>query len=275
MVLGGSDMNRALCKRSILLLCAVAAWAQTTIVTGPVTGPDGKATTGTVYISISAPCTYSGNQVVQKTIEAALVPSGNPQVTTLAITLVPNAGGCVGTSYTVSWAITGMARFSTSWVVPISLTPVTIASVTQGTVPPAPAQLNPSQIMQNGATPGQGLVWNSITGWTPQNVGAAQCLITVTYSAAPVFNFAACNQQQITLTGNVTPVIQNANNCQVAGGCTITFIQGGSGGYTVTWTGAVTGGFSIGGIAGKHNVQTFTSLDGSTLLGLNPGEINQ
>lgn len=76
------------------------------------------------------------------------------------------------------------------------------------------------------------------------------------------------------MSGSVTPAPVNVSYCQVPGGCTVTFVQG-AGAYAVTWPSNVYGGFQIGTINGKKNMQLYTTLDGSNMLAVTPGLINQ
>lgn len=122
--------------------------------------------------------------------------------------------------------------------------------------------------------PKTGGVWSTCTSLAGTGGGGTPCTTIVTFSSTPNFDFSSCTQQLITLTGSITPSISNAKKCQVAGGCTITFVQGASS-YIVTWPGSVLGGFQIGAINTKRNVQAFTSIDGSNIFAITPGIINQ
>lgn len=290
-------------RRLILIIASVysCALAQTTTtVTEQVVTASGAAASGKADIRITGACQSGTYYVGQFAIEVkfnATTPAQNGGQNNFSVTLIPNdLGGCAGSSYSVTWTLTGGKAWTETWVVPTSATPMLVGSVAvQAPVAPTwRVQLQQLAGLNLGCFPygaGSGtaalcppadgeyavLFTAGVPSWTPGGGGgggATPCLDVVTYSPSPTFNFGVCPQQEIVLTGNVTPAISGAGYCQVAGGCTITFIQG-SGNYAVTWTGAVLGGFSIGSISGKRNVQSFTSLDGSTLLGLNPGEINQ
>jgi hypothetical protein len=250
---------------------ALAAMATTTVSQTKITAGDGE-TLATGKITITATAAFLAadgtwvdtNPVIVKVINGAFT-----------VNLEPNDTGVPSnTSYTAAWQLVGAAPRTDHWVIPTSGTALGLAAVRVSVAPAVGVTFNPQQLSQDSATIGQALCWTGAT-WAPGICGGTpKCLQVVAFSATPTFDFSLCTQQIITLTGGVTPVIANAAYCQVPGGCTITFVQG-SPAYSVTWTGAVLGGFTIGSFSGKRNVQSFTSLDGSTLLGLNPGAVNQ
>jgi hypothetical protein len=162
-------------RRLILFLAAaVPLAAATTTVTQPIVGPDGQPGSGVAYIRITAPCSYGGSYVGERTITVKFAPSGSPPATTFSVALVPNVGtngsfggtgACAGTSYTVSWVFTGgQAQSAETWLVPVSATPVSIDVVKTGPVPAPAAQINPSQISAAGGTIGQAMCL-TISGW--------------------------------------------------------------------------------------------------------------
>jgi hypothetical protein len=162
-------------RRLILFLAAaVPLVAATTTVTQPIVGPDGQPASGVAYIRITAPCSYSGSYVGERTITVKFAPSGSPPATTFSVALVPNvgtngsiggSGACAGTSYTVSWAFAGgQNQPPETWLVPVSATPVSIDAVKTGPVPLPAVQINPSQISAAGGTIGQAMCL-TISGW--------------------------------------------------------------------------------------------------------------
>jgi hypothetical protein len=175
--------NRRMKIRTLLLaglvLC-VPLWATTTTVTQTLVGPDGLPASGTVYIRITAACSYAGSYIGTKTLALKFGPSGSPAVTTFSTALVPNvapdgtlngSGGCAGTSYTVSWAFTGGAQQPVeTWVVPVSGVPLSIDAVKTGPVTAPTTPLNPSQLSTAGGTVGQAMCVTS-SGWAPGNCG--------------------------------------------------------------------------------------------------------
>ena len=66
-------------RRLILFLAAaVPLAAATTTVTQPIAGPDGQPGSGVAYIRITAPCSYGGSYVGERTITVKFAPSGRP-----------------------------------------------------------------------------------------------------------------------------------------------------------------------------------------------------
>ena len=162
-------------RRLILILAAaVPLAAATTTVSQTVIGPDGQPGTGVAYIRITAPCSYGGSYVGERTITVKFAPSGSPAVTTFSVALVPNVGtdgsfggtgACAGTSYTVSWAFAGgQNQPPETWLVPVSATPVSIDAVKTGPVPLPAVQINPSQISTEGGTVGNNMCL-TVSGW--------------------------------------------------------------------------------------------------------------
>ena len=161
-------------KLILFLAAAVPLVAATTTVTQPIVGPDGQPGSGVAYIRITAPCSYGGSYVGEKTITVKFAPSGSPPATTFSVALVPNvgtngsiggSGACAGTSYTVSWAFAGgPVQPAETWVVPVSATPVTVDAVKTGPLPAPASQINPSQISAGGGTVGQAMCL-TISGW--------------------------------------------------------------------------------------------------------------
>ena len=176
--------------RAILgLLVACGAFGQTTV-TQTVVGPDGLPGKGTVYIRISAACSYGGNYVGNKTLAVKFAPAGSPAVTTFSVSLIPNvgtngsfggSGACAGTSYTASWAFDGGATQPVeTWQVPVSGIPVSVDSVKTGPLPAPATPLNPSQISTAGGTVGQAMCITS-SGWAAGNCGGGGSGTSVTW----------------------------------------------------------------------------------------------
>ena len=105
--------------------------------------------------------------------------------------------------------------------------------------------------------------------------GDTSCVTTVTYSSTPTFDFSTCPQQKIVLTGNASPIIAHPEKCEIPGGCTVTAVQDGTGGHALTWPAGVYGGFVIGALPSLRNSQIFSSYDGTNLVAITPGVINQ
>ncbi|MGD0497556.1 MAG: hypothetical protein ABSC23_03870 [Bryobacteraceae bacterium] len=162
----------------LLLTAAVPLLAATTTVTQSVVGPDGQPSAGQALIRISVPCQAGAAHVGDRTIPVkftAATPAG--QANNFSVALIPNdASGCAGTSYSVSWTLTGGRAWTETWIVPTSLTSVSVDSVIlcASCSPPTPTWLIQwQQLAQNGATLGQSPIWSG-TSWVPGfTVGSA------------------------------------------------------------------------------------------------------
>jgi hypothetical protein len=111
-------------KAILLLLAASLAVGQTlTTVTETVVGPDGQPVSGQASIHLTGACQSGSDYVGQKTV-TAMFTSG-----AFSVSLVPNSGGCVNTSYAVQWNIAGGTNWTETWVVPVSSSPVSVNSV--------------------------------------------------------------------------------------------------------------------------------------------------
>lgn len=115
-----------------MLLLAAPGWAALTTVTQSVKAPDGTPASGTVYIRISAACNSGSDYIGDKTLTVKFTNGA------FSAHLVPN-DTCdpAGTSYSVSWQLTGGKTWPETWVVPTSVTPVTVDAV-RVEVPPVP-----------------------------------------------------------------------------------------------------------------------------------------
>lgn len=258
---------------AMLMLSAAAAIAgPTTIAQSKITSGNGQQlATGKITITASAPFLAADGTWVDTT--PLTVPVINGAFSTQlepTDTATPS-----GVSYLAKWQLDGAAPRTDNWLVITSSSALNLAGVRVNVAPSVSLMFSPGQFIQDGAAIGQALCWMGST-WGPGSCGGGlnSCLQIVSWSPSPTFDFSVCRQQVITLTGNVTPTIANAGFCQVAGGCTIGFIQG-STPYTVTWASSVTGGFQVGTVAGKRNVQIFTSLDGANLVATSVGVVNQ
>lgn len=119
-------------KLFCMLLLAAPVWASLTTITQSVKAPDGTLVNGTVYIRITAACSSGSDYISDKTL-AVKFASG-----AFSVRLVPN-DTCdpAGTSYSVSWQVTGGKTWPETWFVPTSATPVTVDAV-RVEVPPTP-----------------------------------------------------------------------------------------------------------------------------------------
>lgn len=121
-------MKELLC----FLLLAAPGWASLTTVGQSVKAPDGTLASGSVYIRISAACNAGSDYIGDKTLTVKFANGA------FVVRLVPN-DTCdpAGTSYSVSWQLTGGKTWSETWVVPTSATPLTVDQV-RVEVPPVP-----------------------------------------------------------------------------------------------------------------------------------------
>ena len=264
-------------KRILFLLCfPVISFCQTHI-SDTLYNPTDVPPTSTVQatLSIVSQAMQVNGSIIVKTLTPYSVVNG-----VVNLYLEPNDTTTnTGSLYTVNYTVkenggNSTVNYSEKWVVPTTSSTLTVSQVrvnSSTNIPPSivilGSQIQPGANGQYLQTTGGVVTWGN--GPT-----SPQCTKIVTFTSSPVFDFAICSQQLITLTGNVTPSILHAGYCQNNGGCTITFIQG-STPYTVTWPGSVLGGFQIGTINGKRNIQSFTSIDGANIYAITPGIINQ
>jgi Collagen triple helix repeat (20 copies) len=150
----------------ILLFCTVPLFGQTTTVSQSVLGPDGQPANGRVSIQISQACRSFTSYVGMKPINVTVSNGVFSQA------LVPN-DSCVpsGTSYAVTWQLTGGNGWTETWLVPTSITPVTVDSVVTQNAPAPSFVIQWTQMGQNGASPGQVPIWNGLA-WLPTNATA-------------------------------------------------------------------------------------------------------
>lgn len=149
---------------SIFLIAILTAVAGTTV-SQTVVGPDGLPANGQALIRISAACRSGSDYVGDRTIQVKFTG-------TFSVNLVPN-DTCrpSGTSYTVSWLLTGGRTWTETWVVPTRTTPITVDAVVTSQSSAPSYMIQWQQLTQNGATVGQGPVWNG-SAWVPGYVTA-------------------------------------------------------------------------------------------------------
>ena len=173
-------MKFKLLLAAFILSCS-GVWAQTTV-TQQVVASDGSAARGTVFIRITAPCSYAGSYVGNRTVAVPFYPTGSPAVTTFTTALMPNVGtdgtftgtgACSGTSYTASWQYSdGSTSPLEMWRVPVSSTAVTVDAVKVYTLPVYTTPINPSQISTAGGSFGQAMCIGA-SGWGPGSCGGS------------------------------------------------------------------------------------------------------
>lgn len=171
-------------RRAILLLafCGVAS-AQLTTVQGLIQLATGATPSGTLTLANQYFVSPTGAVVPAASIVVPIVngvinpPSGIP--------IFPNVGSTPsGTSYSATYALSGLPVYQRKWYVPQSNTPVNVVNVeypSQGNVGQS-AIINPVQIVPAGAVPGNCLVFNGNL-WLPGTCsggGASSAFNTIT-----------------------------------------------------------------------------------------------
>lgn len=152
--------------RRVLLLLTIAsvAHAALTQITGTITYPDGSHPTGLVTIQSQAFTNAQGQLITAVNLRNLPIING-----VVLISLEPNIGASPsGTSYRVSYQFTGTTPYQRIWYVPASGSPVPLAQV-EFPVPGlvgTTAVINPTQILQAGASIGNCLAWNG-NRWAP------------------------------------------------------------------------------------------------------------
>jgi pilus assembly protein CpaC len=115
-----------------LILSAAPAFCAKTTVAQSILNPDGSPASGSALIRITAACKSGPDYAEDKTIRVGFTEGA------FTVALVPN-DACApgGTTYTVVWLIAGSDTTRTqTWMVPTSVSPVTVDSVLS---PPTPA----------------------------------------------------------------------------------------------------------------------------------------
>lgn len=107
----------------VLALSGSLLAATLTTVTQNVVNPDGTPASGQATIKINGSCQSASDYVGLKTITEKFTAGA------FSVQLVSNDGGCIGTSYSVAWALTGGPTWQETWVVPYSATPLSVNSV--------------------------------------------------------------------------------------------------------------------------------------------------
>lgn len=154
--------------RRVLLLLTIccAARAALTPITGTITYPDGSHPSGLMTIQSQAFTNAQGQLITAVNLRNLPIVNG-----VVSISLEPNIGATPqGTSYRVSYQFTGTVPYQRIWYVPVSVSPVPLEQVEfpiPGLVTPS-AIVNPTQILQAGASIGNCLAWNG-NRWAPSS----------------------------------------------------------------------------------------------------------
>ncbi|HEX4154380.1 MAG TPA: hypothetical protein VHY48_02085 [Acidobacteriaceae bacterium] len=167
-------MRRGLVLVALIVgvLGGVTAFAQvtTTTVQDTVYRADGTAAGGTVLVSWPTFTTALGNAVAAGTTATTLGPNGS-----LTLALTPNAGAMpTGSYYTAVFHLDDGTMTKQYWVIPVSATPVTLASIESQVLPASVAMQTVSKayvdaaIAQavSGGTQGGGTQYVPTTGGT-------------------------------------------------------------------------------------------------------------
>jgi hypothetical protein len=136
--------------KAIGILAAMATLASATVIQGEYTTIEGKPANGTVVVqSLNAFTTASGVYVPAQR-RSYTIKSGR-----LSISLQANTGSSPASFYVVSTSIDNGPSETTMWIVPVSASPVTVASVTSSSPQTVSQMISPQQISPAGATNGQ------------------------------------------------------------------------------------------------------------------------
>ena len=157
-------------KHLILLLAlAVGLLGQPQAIVDTLTTPQGGTFSGTIVVTLNNPATaqplYYSSTTLSGWQQSYTITSGAVSISLYAnSTIIPT-----GTSYTARFTPASGLAWSETWVVPVGAT--TIREVRSTTVPTPSVLFLPSQLRQQGATVGQGLVWNG-AAYAPSSVVA-------------------------------------------------------------------------------------------------------
>ncbi len=112
---------------ALLLLSVGSGWGQTlqkTQIQDTLFNADGSKVEGTVMITWKSFTAVDGSTVVNSTVDVPIVQG------LLSVGLTPNEGAVPsGTSYRANYTLNNGRRFSETWIVPISGSPVTVSDV--------------------------------------------------------------------------------------------------------------------------------------------------
>lgn len=234
--------NRALSLIAGLLALAGGAQAALTTITDTIHRADGSLASGTINISWQGFQNSSGQLIPAGNIRSVPIVAG-----VFTVQLEPNTAATpTGTSYTVVYTISGSPVTSWRWFVPVSATPVGLATV-QVPLPGlvgVTAIVNPTQLTQAGATSGQVLAWNG-NYWAPATGGSG---------GSPAFNaITTGTNTTATMTlgtgGTLTYSGSGIVNANQLLGVAITL--SGSGGKLLQTTGTLTTGNLISSSSGN------------------------
>lgn len=270
-------------------------FAQTTV-TDTIYTAVGVHATGYFILTPNRAFTTPGGIVVSANPITVLL---NASTGVFSVPLFPNTNATPQPSfYTARWYLAGVPSFSTQWTVPVSATPVNLATV-QG---PNPTLIQPTQIDASTAHNGDCLTFNGSTvGWrscaglgsltgviystagTPSVVTgtATDCvkvngtsgtcggssgasLQSVSFSATPTFDGGngTVKTFAMTLTGNIAScMLQNFTTGQAV---YFYLTQDGSGGRTVACAGLTDLG-TVAGQASKTDIQPFIASASNAL----------
>jgi len=139
----------------------------TTAISQTVVNPDGTPASGQALIRPNGVCKSGPVYVGDKTVAVKFTGG------LFNVSLMPN-DTCVpsGTSYSVSWSLTGGRAWTETWVVPTGSAPVEVGSVVVTTTPLPSYMVQWQQLAQNGAQPGQSPTWSG-SAWVPGFVAGA------------------------------------------------------------------------------------------------------
>lgn len=141
--------------RSILALVAISLQAATTTVTGTYNTVEGRPANGVVIVTVTRAFTAVDGKAVPVQKKVYQIKNGQ-----LSIALEPNSGSTPESFYTITTTIDGGPPENTIWIVPVSSTTVTVASVVSSAPPTASQTIPPQQIRGTGASVGDTLQFN-------------------------------------------------------------------------------------------------------------------
>jgi hypothetical protein len=259
--------------KKLLLLMALAvplAFGQLQTLTDTLTTPQGGTFSGTIVVTLNNPATaqplYYSTTTLTGWQQTYTITSGAVSISLYAnSTMVPT-----GTSYTARLTPASGSAWSETWVVPVGAT--TIREVRSTTVPTPSVLFLPSQLRQQGATVGQGLVWNG-AAYAPSSVLADPMTTTgdiITRSGGvPTRLGIGSTGQVLTVAGGLPSWAAPATSGTVTS-VSVTTANGVSGTVaTATSTPAIT--LSLGAIT-PTSVAASGAVSGSNLSGTNTGD---
>lgn len=150
-----------------LAILGVTAHAGLVAIADVIKNANGTNYTGIIYVTLSNPGSSPGGSITMARLRLVVIAG------VVSCNLEANdAITPPGTSYNAKYEPRSGPGWTESWLVPTSVSPLTVAQIRINSIPTATLTVQPSQITQAGATTGQALAWNG-SSWAPISLATA------------------------------------------------------------------------------------------------------